>query len=228
MRIYQKIAVAAAGAALSLVVIEATPADAATITYDFTVDVTRGSLAGNQYSGFFSYDDTSISPGPSTLLPYFDVTEFNFQFADQTYTRNNLRFDCRQISTCVPLTITGGEIITDLSTRPFTFLIPRGGTLSNFQFGNVSMMGFPNSTSQPLFQLFANPANSFFVYQLPGEGFAIPGSGSVTYAVRPQAVPESDTVLGIGVLGFFGWFLKKKKAFSKQLRLTVGTSRIRQ
>lgn len=60
-----KLAVATAGAALSLAVMGAQPAGAATITYDFTVGVTSGPLTGNQYSGFFSYDDASTSRGAS-------------------------------------------------------------------------------------------------------------------------------------------------------------------
>jgi hypothetical protein len=215
MGIYQKLAVATAGAALSLVVSEATPTQAATITYDFTVNVTGGSLSGNQYSGFFSYDDTSTSDASRRWLPYFNVTQFNFEFANQTYTQNDLRVDCRNIQACYPLQITGGEFVTQPSGLPV--LTPRGGNLDRIQFGNVSFMGFPSSTSQPLFQFFADATSSFFAYELPGDQGPNLGSGDVTYGLRAEPVPEPNTVFGIGVLSFFGWFLKKKKASSKQV-----------
>lgn len=58
--IYQKIAVATVSA-LSLVAIESQEVVAATVTYDFTAEITRdvtgGSLVGKKFDGFFSYDD---------------------------------------------------------------------------------------------------------------------------------------------------------------------------
>lgn len=41
-------------------VIVASQAHASTITYDFTVNVTKGSLTGKLFSGFFSYDDSIL------------------------------------------------------------------------------------------------------------------------------------------------------------------------
>ena len=51
--IYQKLGFAIAGTVLSLGVMEALSVQAATITYDFNVNITSGPLLGNQYSGFF-------------------------------------------------------------------------------------------------------------------------------------------------------------------------------
>lgn len=98
MRIYQKLAVATAGAALGLVVSEATPTQAATITYDFTLTLTSGvgalqSSVGNQYSGFFSYDDSQIYFSDPrfgglgyTTLP----TDFSLNFNNINYTETDL------------------------------------------------------------------------------------------------------------------------------------------
>lgn len=221
--IFPKLAIAIAGSVLSFAAIEAHPAHAAIITYDFNVDVTRGSLAGNTYNGFFSYDDTSFPPArsPSTIQPYFDVSEFNFNFAGRTYNVGDLRFDCRPSSgsACFPLVITGGQVVTKLDTPPFTFLTPRGGTLTSFNFMNVGFMGFPTSTSQPLFQIEDFLKTSFFAYELPGESANF-NSGSVTYSLRQPStsVPEPSAdfgLSGLGILGL-GWLLKKKIASSQR------------
>lgn len=62
--IYQNIAVATVSA-LSLVAIETKAVVAATVTYDFTAvitrDVTGGSLVGQKFKGFFSYDDSTLT-----------------------------------------------------------------------------------------------------------------------------------------------------------------------
>ena len=49
-----------ASAALSTAVITTSLAHAAPITYDFTVNVTQGSLAGKSFNGTFSYDDATL------------------------------------------------------------------------------------------------------------------------------------------------------------------------
>lgn len=210
-KIFQKLVFATAGTALSLAVIEASPAHAATITYDFDVNITGGSLAGNSYNGSFSYDDSA--PSPAGLQPYFTVTDFNFGFAGRTYTRSDLRLDGRRLETAYPLNITGGEAV--FSTPTGAALTPRGGTLQSIQFGNVSFMGFLNSTEQPLFQLSASPTNSSFSYQLPGERATF-GSGSVRYSSRTTPVPEpEDSVYALVILGL-GWLLRKKIASPKR------------
>jgi hypothetical protein len=54
MGIYQKLGTATTGIALSLIAIESNPAKAATITYDFTVDIVESELLNNNLliSGF--------------------------------------------------------------------------------------------------------------------------------------------------------------------------------
>ena len=54
-----KLSVAIASTLLSTVV-SATQAYAAPVTYDFTITVTKGGLAGNTFNGSFSYDDAKL------------------------------------------------------------------------------------------------------------------------------------------------------------------------
>jgi hypothetical protein len=62
------------------------PVDAAIISYDFTVDIDSGSLLGNSYTGFFSYDDASVTP---TGFSSADLTNFAFDFLGSLYTLND-------------------------------------------------------------------------------------------------------------------------------------------
>lgn len=211
--IYQKLALATVGTVLSLAVMETPSVQAATITYDFTVNITDGPLLGNQYSGFFSYDDASPSGAGGLLLPFFDVTEFNFDFPQRTNTPSQLFIDGRVFPSSLPLQFRGGEVVTDPSGR--LVLIPRGGELVRFAFStfNPFRPPFPG-----FFTLFGSSTGLSFTYQLPfnpGEPFTI-GSGSGTVSLRttpPTAVPEPGTVFGLSMLGL-GWLLRKKKASS--------------
>jgi hypothetical protein len=54
-----KLSVAIATTLLSTVV-TATQAYAVPVTYDFTITVTKGGLAGNSFNGSFSYDDANL------------------------------------------------------------------------------------------------------------------------------------------------------------------------
>jgi hypothetical protein len=198
MGIYQKLAVATAGAALSLVVSEATPTQAATITYDFTLTLTSGvgalqSSVGNQYSGFFSYDDSQIyfsDPRFGGLGYITYPTDFSLNFNNINYTETNL----------------------------FPYTRGRGGTFLEFNNSGESfqLVNFWLAASNP------ETPGGFNLSIYEGGGFLYTGddgqgSGTMTYELSAEPVPEPSTVFGIGVLSFFGWFLKKKKASSKQL-----------
>ena len=78
-----KLSVAIATTLLSTVV-TATQAYAVPVTYDFTITVTKGGLAGNTFNGSFSYDDAKlkgkgveelgITDGLTTCLNYLGRT----------------------------------------------------------------------------------------------------------------------------------------------------------
>lgn len=91
--IYQKIAVATVSA-LSLVAIETNEVVAATVTYDFTAEITRdvtgSSLEGQKFEGFFSYDDSMLTGiGQESLGGAAGVVngvKVSFNFLGVTYT----------------------------------------------------------------------------------------------------------------------------------------------
>lgn len=223
-RIFQKLAVVAAGTVLSLTVMKTEPTQAAIITYDLTVDVTSGPLFGNQYSVFFSYDDSA--PGAPYLLPFFDVIEFYFEFNGKIVTKNNLQFPgCRYgIEYCFPLYIPGGEFLGGHSGIPVS-LIPRGGQL-HFSFGAFDLFEPYYEPYSGGFGLGGSSSSGSFYYELPVEDYRNPefphyeGFGTVTVSLRqtptpaPTSVPEPGTILGLSVLGL-GWLLKKKKVSSQ-------------
>jgi hypothetical protein len=60
LNLFPKFSLAIATVALSTAAIATSQAQASTVTYDFTVNVTQGSLAGQSYSGTFSYDDSTL------------------------------------------------------------------------------------------------------------------------------------------------------------------------
>ncbi|MEG3835595.1 MULTISPECIES: hypothetical protein [unclassified Microcoleus] len=83
VRAILKLSVAIATTLLSTVV-TATQADAVPVTYDFTIAVTKGGLAGNTFNGSFTYDDAKlkgtgveelgINEGLTTCLNYLGRT----------------------------------------------------------------------------------------------------------------------------------------------------------
>ena len=89
MSIYQKLAVATATAALSLAAMEAKTVQAATIIYDFTVDVTSGPLTGTQSFGSFSYDDLALTGTGLETLGVNEGLSISFDFLGKTYNETN-------------------------------------------------------------------------------------------------------------------------------------------
>ncbi|MBD2040008.1 PEP-CTERM sorting domain-containing protein [Microcoleus sp. FACHB-672] len=226
--LYQKLAIATAGTALSLFALEVTPAEAAIITYDFTVDITSGHLSGNQYNGFFSYDDTATSAAGEPLEPYFDVTEFNFDFANtafqqqgqnRTYTKSDVRYDGRSLPYSLPLEFDGGEVVEDEFGN--IQLTPRGGELVRFAFSTFDAFNYENQDGW--WSMFANrQGSSSFNYYFGWDDLlgdpGLSGAGNVSYALR--SVPEPNTVFALGLLGA-GWLLKRKNFSSRSSGLTA-------
>lgn len=76
-RIWQTIAIATTGTALTLTAIDANPAHALKFKSDFKVDITTGDLAGNSYDGYFTFEDSELSGiGNETIVA--DKVSFNF------------------------------------------------------------------------------------------------------------------------------------------------------
>lgn len=186
--IFQKLTLAAIGTALSLTVLEAHPAKAAIITYDFNVN-----LSGETGSGSFSYD-------PSIEFYIFgqrtkQLTSFTFSFLGKTYGLIDLQFfDRNNLVTSVGAN--GDQLLGD------SFIIP-------FRLPQCS---FPPDICNSNIEII----NNIFYYNANTTGF--PSIGSVTYSrvSPPTSVPEpSNSASEIGLLGL-GLFLKKKIAPSSK------------
>ena len=71
---------------LTMVAVNLPEVQAAPITYDFTVVVTEGSLAGNTFNGSFTYDDTMVEGVGTETLGVEDGLKVNMNFLGENYT----------------------------------------------------------------------------------------------------------------------------------------------
>lgn len=91
-RIYQKLAVASGGAAISLgCLTTAIPGQAAMMTYDFSViNIEEGIHDGTTGSGYFTFDNEGVElPGKVVK----QVSDFQFNWLGKTYGIETLDFD---------------------------------------------------------------------------------------------------------------------------------------
>jgi hypothetical protein len=87
----KQLAVTTAGIVLSFTAMEANSAQAATITVDFTVTGTSGSILNQQFSGFYSFDDsTTPTCGIGCGGQKFPLSAFDFNFNKIEYTLSDL------------------------------------------------------------------------------------------------------------------------------------------
>lgn len=87
MTLFQKFGIAVSATALSLAAIDANPAQAATITYDFEVNLTSGRDAGSMGEGFFSYDDSILTGIGLETVGVNDVLSVQLELLGITYTK---------------------------------------------------------------------------------------------------------------------------------------------
>jgi hypothetical protein len=181
MNIYQKSAVATAGTALSLLVMEASPAPAAILTYDFTL---KGS--NNFGSGSLTYDtlqgqDPSFPP----LAVTPKLTDFNVSYLGKTYT--DVQFVNRlTVVSSIKTNPDTGELVSDRLVVPF----PGCGV-----------------TCQPALVI---ENQSFLAISDPFGSPTDGGAVTYSLRTPSTSVPEPDfTTLGLSALGC-GWLLKKK------------------
>jgi hypothetical protein len=90
MRVYQKLAVATAGLALSFTTVDAIPAQAAVLQYDFVVSIpetpfSENPLQGSTGSGFFTYDDAATPVFDPFGVGYVGVINLEFNFLGNTF-----------------------------------------------------------------------------------------------------------------------------------------------
>lgn len=192
MNSYTKLAFTSAGLALSLAVMKANSVNAATLTYNFNVDITTGSLSNNTYEGSFSYDDSNLTGIGLESVGVDDELSVVFNFLGRTYTE------------------------ADDNAASFNFPI------AEFRDGNlVGLQYLVNDTlNNFIFSVFGDEPEGLgggdkFQY-LDVNSLEV-SEGSVTYSLdsSPTPIPEPSTALGVTLLGF-GWLVKKKIASSRR------------
>lgn len=188
MKFAQKLAVAAAGSAFFTFMEAASvkPILAATITYDFTLDVTSGSLTGIQGSGFFSYDDSTLTGIGLETLGDSEELSISFNFLGKAYNETD-----------------------DADFPDFPFVQFQDSSLLGLSFLTVrnDEFRFQIENSDP------NPdvlGGNEFTFSSPLD---IEGSGIVNYSLRP--VPEPSAISGVVLLGLGGLLLKKRVSSPK-------------
>jgi hypothetical protein len=95
--IFQKLSFVVTTTVLSLSVINANPINAASIIYDFEVNNLNnldGSLVGETYSGFFEFDDSTLT---GINKEFLFVSELSFNFLGVNYTETDSLFDTKAI-----------------------------------------------------------------------------------------------------------------------------------
>ena len=178
-----------AAAAIAMVVVPA--AEATTVTYNFTVDVTSGPLSGQVDNGSFSYDSSSVVDG--NIFGEALFTNLYFPFGGVTFNAGTA------------------------NTRWLNF--DSTGDLTAFMFGtNCTYTECVAGTDPNAVQFIMNGTASdptypyAFGYNLIG-GYG--GGGEVTFApagVSVPAVPEPGAfgMLGLGVL-LIGLFVERRR-----------------
>lgn len=180
MKMLRTLATALTLAAASL------PAAAAPITWDFSVAVSTGPLAGNTYAGYFTYDSSIVVPG-GTVLTTNLFTDLDFVFGGTTYTEAN--------------TQTAGAIFD------------AAGMLSTVLFGTSCSPGtcatFVGVDSFAL--LWSKGSGGFIQYALVGSA----NTRSPDSVTMTQRVPEPASLLALaaaGLAGFGGRRLARRRA----------------
>jgi hypothetical protein len=182
-----------AATVLGSVIAQSNPAQAAIITYDFNVTLNSGPLSGNNYTGFFTYDDSALAgnldPGDPPI--YIPASTVSFNFDGVNYNQNDFS----------PGFEPEIKFIPSFSSEPFNLSwdyvnpAPPADSVRGFQF-----LGFLNGP----------PGEFFYTYvpavDQPGrednEGY---GSASFTFR-SSQAIPEPATILGTTLFGLaLGW-----------------------
>lgn len=195
MKLLHKLAFVTSGIALSFGMINANSAQAADLTYDFTVQTS----SGGTYGGFFSFDPSA----PSTTKPF---TNFSFDFIDasganKTYTLSDLGLGIAvsPIPTGTPPSATGGFGFINFGSKPI------------FVFNDGSTEVFGGAVDE----LGGNSFSLARVFQ--GLGQTTIESGTFT-SVEPRSVPEpgENAFEALAVLGLGGVLLNKRLAAKKQ------------
>lgn len=195
---FKTILAAGAGVALSLVLTEANPAQAAIVSYDFSVDIKQGPLTGNTYTGFFSYDNQSEPVGFGYGSEEFYLTEFEYDFNGVNYTLDK------------PIVVPGGLQVV---RRPFFVSGNFNPAIEPTLVGGTETNGSSGYRDWFFGESVFAPGQNEFEYRQDGPS---PFRGDVNYVLRePTQVPEPANAVALSLLGL-GMLLTKKKIASRQ------------
>lgn len=164
-----KLSLVAAGFAGSLIALDS--ASAATINYNFTVDITSGILTGESYSGSLAYDDGNLTNSGSELIEVENLS-FNFQGVDYTEADSDAAVE-----------FLDGEFLgLDFSPNPTFAFVPGFFDLSeaSFVYSVVGSGGLSNLE----YTLVAEENNGTATTPEPGILLALFGVGFNLYRLR--------------------------------------------
>lgn len=139
-----------------------------TITYDFTVHLTSGPLAGQYFQGCFSYNDSTVKGIGSEEIGVTEGLSIYFEFLGNIYTEKD----------------------------DFSFPFHPRVSLENGLLVVLDFETFNSQVSFQIIRDFANKC-SFFTYTIEEDETATTGSGSVTYQCRNYgslSVPNLSSV----------------------------------
>lgn len=217
-----KIAVTTAATVLSFAAIGTSPAQSATITYNFEVGNLDGPLAGQTFSGNISFDD---SAGPRFIRPFREPLSVSFNFLGENFDETDdvdfplfplVSFRGEVPPTVRPVLLDYYVAETDLATltsRPRLNFSPIPnpviaffifGTTFSYEVANTSFATAEEIVSSNLFRASATSTSIF--------------SGEVTYQLNDEpltSVPEPTTVVGLSFL-CLGWLLQRKQQLSSK------------
>lgn len=193
----QKCICAVASMILSFSVIQAKPTQAATITYDLTIDFDAGSLAGKSYKGFYSYDPALIQL--NELGEPLSITDFDYSLGGFQYILNStIQVKNLTVNRLEVFFYSGNENNPGLLIEAFDKPL-----LTNVYF---YLSSFATETV----------GKNIFGVGDSGSGDGFISLGKVTQQKRSVSVPESSTILGSVVVGSIGLLMKRRlTAFQK-------------
>ena len=212
--IYQRVAVAVSGVALSWLAVEAS-AQAATLTYDFTVSTSFTTVFGSQFKGWFSYDDSNQTNSGLENFGEKDGLNIEFTFPGE------IDFSGLSGTPGVPLIadrlVTYTESDSEIGKQPSIAFF--NGKFLGLLFLVDVCKGDPFS-----FSCKSSDPNPYFSFVIHSDMFGLTRpdgltyGGDVTYTKREeptQSVPEPGTALGFSIFGLATLLAKKKLTWQR-------------
>lgn len=191
MKFNQRLAVTGAGVALGFTAISANSTQAATVTVDFTINGTSDALLNQQFSGFYSYDDTTTPASLATgFPPKYGLTGFSLNILGESYSISDLTQGAGY-----------GGSATGLLTNGFK-LAPADTLVAPGYGGNIAS-GLAVKSEFSFFE-------DQFSYSTVELGQSSGGRGRVVYQERTSStpIPEPSPLAGLSVVGIFLYYLK--------------------